>query len=90
MRDPQRLAQSRSARHARPEYRLTLRQADQAREDFAAIVDELDFVKGQLSQTADARTAQSDFVAQVRERMFNVGGTRVLAGGVISLRRLTQ
>jgi len=50
MRDPQRLAQSRSARHARPEYRLTLRQADQAREDFAAIVDELDFVKGQLSQ----------------------------------------
>jgi hypothetical protein len=33
-----------------PEYRLTLRQADQAREDFAAILDELDFVKGQLSR----------------------------------------
>jgi len=32
-----------------PEYRLTLRQADQAREDFAAILDELDFVKLQLS-----------------------------------------
>ena len=45
MRDPQRLAQSRSARHARPEYRLTLRQADQAREDFSAILDELDFLK---------------------------------------------
>jgi hypothetical protein len=28
-----------------PEYRLTLRQADQAREDFAAILDELNFVK---------------------------------------------
>ena len=32
-----------------PEYRLTLRQADQARSDFAAILDELDFVKGQLA-----------------------------------------
>ena len=33
-----------------PERRLTLRQADQAREDFAALLDELDFVKGQLAQ----------------------------------------
>jgi hypothetical protein len=33
-----------------PKYRLTLRQADQAREDFAAILDELDFVKAQLSR----------------------------------------
>jgi hypothetical protein len=33
-----------------PEYRLPLRQADQAREDFAAILDELDFVKSQLSR----------------------------------------
>jgi len=32
-----------------PERRLTLRQADQARNDFAAILDELDFVKGQLA-----------------------------------------
>jgi hypothetical protein len=32
-----------------PEYRLTLRQADQAREDFAAILDKLDFVKMQVS-----------------------------------------
>jgi len=32
-----------------PERRLTLRQADQARNDFAAIIDELDFVKGQLA-----------------------------------------
>jgi hypothetical protein len=33
-----------------PEYRLTLRQADQVRSDFAAILDELDFVKLQLSR----------------------------------------
>jgi hypothetical protein len=33
-----------------PEYRLTLRQADQAREDFAIILHELDFVKSQLSR----------------------------------------
>ena len=32
-----------------PEDRLTLRAADQGREDFAAIRAELDFVKGQLS-----------------------------------------
>jgi hypothetical protein len=29
---------------------LTLRQADRARSEFAAILDELDFVKGQLAQ----------------------------------------
>jgi hypothetical protein len=33
-----------------PEYRLTRRQADQARNDFAMILDELDFVKFQLSR----------------------------------------
>ena len=33
-----------------PGYRLTLRQADQAREDFAILLDELDFVKLQLSR----------------------------------------
>ena len=33
-----------------PEDRLTLRQADQAGEDFAEILDELDFVKLQLSR----------------------------------------
>jgi hypothetical protein len=37
-----------------PERRLTLRHADQAREDFAALLDELDFVKSQLSQMATA------------------------------------
>ena len=31
-----------------PDHRLTLRQADQAREDFAQILDELDFVKMQI------------------------------------------
>jgi hypothetical protein len=33
-----------------PEYPLTLRQADQALGDFAAILDDLDFVKGQLAE----------------------------------------
>ena len=33
-----------------PEYHLTLRQADQAREDFALILDELDFLKFRLSR----------------------------------------
>ena len=32
------------------EYPLTLRQADQARADFAAITDDLDFIKAQLAQ----------------------------------------
>ena len=32
------------------ERRLTLRQADQARNDFAAILDDLEFVKGQLAR----------------------------------------
>jgi hypothetical protein len=33
-----------------PERRLTFRQADRTREDFAAILDELDFMKGRLSR----------------------------------------
>ena len=33
-----------------PEYNLTLRQADQARGDIGTLLDELDFVKWQLSQ----------------------------------------
>jgi hypothetical protein len=36
-----------------PEYRLTLRQADQARGDLYAISDELDFLKAQLSRLPD-------------------------------------
>jgi hypothetical protein len=35
---------------ADPERRLTLRQADQARDDFAQILDELDLVKSQLAR----------------------------------------
>jgi hypothetical protein len=34
-------------------YRLSLRQADQAREDFAAIIEELHFVQMQISRQAD-------------------------------------
>jgi hypothetical protein len=33
-----------------PQRRLTLRQADQARDDFAQILDELDLVKSQLAR----------------------------------------
>jgi len=33
-----------------PEHRLTLRQADQAREDFAQILDELDFLRSQIAR----------------------------------------
>ena len=33
-----------------PEYNLMLREADQAREDFSAILDELDLVKWQLAR----------------------------------------
>jgi ferric-dicitrate binding protein FerR (iron transport regulator) len=33
-----------------PEHRLTLYQADQAWNDFATILDELDFLKGQLAR----------------------------------------
>jgi len=33
-----------------PERRLTLRQADRARDDFALILDELDFLKSQLAR----------------------------------------
>jgi hypothetical protein len=33
-----------------PERRLTLRQANQARDDFAAILDELEFVNAQLAR----------------------------------------
>jgi hypothetical protein len=32
------------------EHQLSLRQADQARADFAAIADDLDFIKGQLAR----------------------------------------
>jgi hypothetical protein len=43
------------------EYNLTLRQADQARSDFAAIADDLDFIKAQLARLPtrkdQARTA---------------------------------
>jgi hypothetical protein len=38
-----------------PEYRLTLRQADQARADFATLLDELDFLKMQLSRLPTRR-----------------------------------
>ena len=36
-----------------PERQVTLRQADQAREDFAAVLDDLDFVKLQLARVPD-------------------------------------
>jgi CHASE3 domain sensor protein len=36
-----------------PERRLTLRQADQARDDFAAIESHLEFIMGQLARLPD-------------------------------------
>lgn len=44
-----------------PDYHLTLRQADQGRGDFAAILDELDFVKVAAREAADPRLFLSDF-----------------------------
>ena len=38
-----------------PEHRLTLRQADQAREDFAQILDELNFVQSQIARLPTKR-----------------------------------
>lgn len=38
-----------------PERQLTLRQAAQARDDFAMIMDELDFVKAQLARLPSRR-----------------------------------
>src|SRR5215469_639764 len=47
-----------------PEYRLTLRQADQAREDFGAILDELDFLR--MCAGTNARVAQPHGVDGLR------------------------
>jgi hypothetical protein len=44
-----------------PEYRLTRRQGDQARNDFATVLDELDFLKMQVSWLP-TRLAYSDGV----------------------------
>jgi hypothetical protein len=47
-----------------PEYNLTLRQADQAREDFSTILDELDLVKWQLARLPTRHLFLSDVTAK--------------------------
>ena len=42
-----------------PERQLTLRQAAQARDDFAMVMDELDFVKAQLARLPTRRIKRS-------------------------------
>ena len=44
-----------------PDHRLTLRQADQTREDFAQILDELDFVRSQIARRPKVRFAGCHF-----------------------------
>jgi hypothetical protein len=68
-----------------PERRLTLHQADRAREDFATLLDELDLVKGQFARLPQSRLAQSDVVAGLWQRVGAVRGARAVAGGIISL-----
>jgi hypothetical protein len=45
------------------EYPLTLRQADQARADFAAIADDLEFIKAQLARIPTRKEAGAPRIA---------------------------
>ena len=68
-----------------PEHRLSLRQADQARNDFAAILDELDFLKEQ----ADPRLRQSDGANGDGQLVGSDRCRRVDAGAMRGARRRT-
>lgn len=57
------------------EHTLTLRQADQARADFAAIADDLDFIKGQLARLPSRKEQARITLLAVR-----TGAALVLAG----------
>jgi hypothetical protein len=57
------------------EHTLTLRQADHARSDFAAISDDLDFIKGQL-----ARLPSRKELARLTLLATFTGAALVLAG----------
>jgi hypothetical protein len=63
-----------------PEYRLTLRQGAQARDDFATILDELDREDAALSPTRSSM-ALAD-VARLQRRMGAARSYRIAAGAV--------
>jgi hypothetical protein len=64
------------------EHSLTLRQADQARSDFAAILDELEFLKGAARATAVPRLRQSGAADGDRQCVGSDRCRRVDAGTV--------
>ena len=51
----------------KPDYPLTLRQADQARSDFAAIEGDLQFVMSRARPGADTRLSLSDIATDHRQ-----------------------
>jgi hypothetical protein len=64
-----------------PEYHLTLRQANQACGDFAAILDELDSMKWQLARLPSYSTTRRPFDSRVGEREGSVlSSLKVLQG----------
>ena len=65
-----------------PEYNLTLRQTDQARGDFGTILDELDFLKWQLSQLPTRAYFCRTLLLATGERVDCARGSRIVAGAV--------
>jgi hypothetical protein len=63
-----------------PEYHLTLRQADQARGDFAAILDELDFCEVAALAGTHRRVARTAVAGGLRQCVGATRGRRVAAG----------
>ena len=61
------------------EHALTLRQADQARSDFYAIGDELDFIKGQLARLPTRKEmAQTALLATLTASALVLAGIEAL------------
>ena len=63
----------------KPDYPLTLRQADQARSDFAAIESDLQFVYEPARPGADARLSLSDVVTVHGQSVGSARGSRIVA-----------
>jgi hypothetical protein len=57
--------------------RPRIRQADQAPDDFAVILDELDFVKARLARMADRAPLSRMLLARLRQRLGADRGSRV-------------
>jgi hypothetical protein len=66
------------------DYPLTLRQADQARSDFAAIQDDLDFIQAQLARVATLLTHKE--LARLTLLATFTGAALVLAGIAVLFR----